>query len=379
MNANPELVPTDLKICVFLPSLAGGGAERVMARLTNEFSHRGFEVDLVLAHADGPYLSDLSDKVNLIDLECSGVLSALPKLIKYLNKHEPNSLLTAMNHSNIVATVATIFSRSKVRLILSERLHFGAHLKRSHSLKEWIVKCLMHFLYRRADKIICVSKEIEHYLLSSLNLDKNKITTIYNPVVDQKLIEDSHAPNSHQWLQSKDLPVIVSAGRLNAQKNQTLLIDAFHQLIQTKKARLIIFGEGELRHQLEQQIKDLNLIDHVLLPGFESNLFSSFRKADLFVLSSDYEGLPGVLIQAMACGLPIVSTDCPTGPAEILEQGKWGELVPVGDRVALSNAIATALDKTSYPAVEERAQFFNVETATQQYLKELIPNHPSTL
>lgn len=369
----------EIHLSIFLPSLAGGGAERVMTILVNQLSQRGYNVNLILACARGSYLEDVHHDIEIIDLKAAGVTTALPDLVKYLNHSKPKTLLTAMNHCNVIASLATLLSKSKTRLVLSERLHFGAHLKQTNSLKEKIVKILMHWLYPKADKVICVSKEIEKYLISNYKINPNKVITIYNPVVDLDLINASKKQIDHNWVTKKDIRLIVTAGRLNIQKNHALLLHAFKTVLESTNARLIIFGEGELRAELEQTARMLEIQDNVLLPGFEKNIFAYFNKADLFVLSSDYEGLPGVVIQAMACGLPIVSTDCPSGPAEILENGKWGKLVPTGDSDALAKAmIATLNTKSTQPDVKERAGFFSVKSAIDQYCNELYLNHQST-
>jgi glycosyltransferase involved in cell wall biosynthesis len=198
-------------------------------------------------------------------------------------------------------------------------------------------------------------------------LRNERLLTIYNPVVDERLLHLSHLPPAHPWLVAGDVPVVMAAGRLIAQKDFSTLLDAFAQLRRERHARLVIFGDGELREALLAQAQRLGIAQDVSLPGFEPNPFAAMRAARVFVLSSRFEGLPGVLIQAMACGTRVVSTDCPSGPREVLEDGRWGALVPVRDARAMATALVAAIDQRDGPDVRSRAARFSEARAIDSY------------
>ena len=230
------------------------------------------------------------------------------------------------------------------------------------------------YWYRSADAIHKVSRGVAVASAKELGLPLGRIQVVYNPVVTQQILEMSCANIDLPWLIKDGRKLIVAAGRHTKQKDFATLIRAF-ALVQSKtNARLVIMGEGELRSDLERIVAENSLQEVVSLPGFVVNPFAVMKQADLFVLSSAWEGLPNVLIQAMACGTPVVSTDCPSGPAEILESGKWGRLVPVGDIKAIAKAMLDTLTETDHPDVASRAAYFSVGRAADEYLRLLLPN-----
>jgi glycosyltransferase involved in cell wall biosynthesis len=231
----------------------------------------------------------------------------------------------------------------------------------------------MRWAYRQADAIIAVSEGVADDLANILNLPREGIDVVYNPVVTPGLEALAAAPIDHPWLAKGSPPVILAAGRLTAPKDYPTLLHAFAKVRTKHDYRLVILGEGELRPLLETMVDTLGIGDSVLLPGFAENPFAWMRRASLFVLSSAWEGLPNVLIQAMACGTPVVSTDCPSGPREILEGGKWGALVPVGDRDALAEEIISNLSSRNSIRAVSRAYHFGVDSAIRGYLKVMIP------
>ena len=359
------------KICLFLPSLRGGGAERVMLTLANGIAEKGYIVDLVLAKAEGPYLKDVSPKVNVIDLDASRMLLSLLPFAKYLKKEKPDSILSAMRHVNIIAFLAKSLSGSKARLVFSEHNNLSTSSSVNKSHKTILLKSLMSWAYKKADVIVAVSNGVADDLAEQINLPRPGIVTIYNPVVTSHLLELKEEPLNHPWIQN-DIPFIIGVGRLTAQKNFALLIDAFNQLQKKYDVNLVVLGEGELEEELKTQIEHLGLEDRVLMPGFVDNPYAWIKASKCFVLSSLHEGLPTVLIEAMACGTPVVSTDCPSGPFEILERGKWGKLVPVKNQDALVHAIAESLTSDiDTKSLEKRAKQFNTENSLIQYLEVL--------
>lgn len=359
------------RLAIFLPSLDGGGAERVMVMIANGIAARGFSVDLILANAKGPYISEVSDKVRIVDLQCSRILASLTKLSSYLRKERPVAMLSALRHANIIAVFARALSRIQTRLIISERNQVSAAFKPPMSFRLHIIKCLMRFAYARSDGIVAVSNGVAGDLAKYLKTGP-EIEVIYNPVCIDSLERLASADVRHPWLMPDQLPVILGVGRLEPQKDFSTLLKAFALVTQTHSARLMILGEGKLETQLKAEASALGIIHLVDFPGFVENPYVYMSHAGVFVLSSAWEGLPNVLIQAMACGTPVVSTDCPSGPEEILENGRWGRIVPVGDHERLAKAIIESLDDRNPPEVMERARDFNVQSAIDAYLKVLL-------
>jgi glycosyltransferase involved in cell wall biosynthesis len=362
---------TAAQVSIFLPSLAGGGAERSMGVIANGLAARGADVSLVLGTASGPFLADLLPAVRVVDLRSSSVISAIPGLVRHLRSTRPSALLSAMSHANVAASVAWRVAGSHPRLVLSERAHFSSVLRQHRSLRMRVTAQMMRLTYPMADRIVAVSRGVACDLVECIRIPPDRIETIYNPVVDQHVLNSAASVPSHRWLAHREAPVVLAVGRLIAQKDFPTLIRAFAILRRTIPLKLVILGEGELRPQLAALADSLGLADDVDLPGFDPNPFSAMRAADVFVLSSRFEGLPGVLIQAMACGVRVVSTDCPSGPREILESGRWGSLVPVADPPALADAIATALAQVDPPDVRTRAAMFSVDAAVDRYARAL--------
>ncbi len=361
------------QVALFLPSLRGGGAERVMVNLARGFAERKLKVDLVLTKAEGPYLGEMSDLVRIIDLKASRVFRSLPKLVRYLRKERPEALLSALDHANIVALWAKKIARVPTRVVVS--VHSTTSIASAHAqnLPGRLMPFLMHFFYPWADKVVAVSEDAADDLVKTAKLLREKIKVIYNPIVTPELFAKAEEPLDHPWFQPGEPPVILGVGRLTESKDFPTLIRAFALVRKGCPARLMILGEGEDRPKLEVLIEELGLREDVTLPGFVDNPYKYMKRARVFVLSSRWEGLPTVLIEAMALGTPVVSTDCPSGPREILEGGKWGRLVPVGDVEALAEAISKALDNPTFPegARERVIERFSLETAVDEYLKAL--------
>jgi glycosyltransferase involved in cell wall biosynthesis len=357
-------------IAIFLPSLRGGGAERVMLTLANAIAERGYRVDLVLAKAEGPHLNDIGHGVEIVDLDASRVFLSLPGLVRYLRRENPPVLLSAMSHANVIALLARRLSGKNIRTVVSERSTPSA--SRSTMWRAKLVSPLMRFMYPFADGITAVSFGVARDLAATIGIAIDRIDVIYNPVYTQRLITLSNDEVEHPWLLDPAVPVILSVGRFTLAKDYPTLIKAFEIIRKHREAKLIILGEGELRMTLERQIAQAGLSEDVYLPGFVENPYKWMRHATLFVLSSAWEGLPAVLIEAMACETPVVSTDCPNGPAEILENGKYGRLVPVGNYKALAGAIDKTLNEGGDLNVKRRAEEFSLQKAVDAYLKILL-------
>ena len=358
-------------VALFLPSLAGGGAERVMVTLANGFVARGLRVDLVLASAQGPYLGEVAAGVGVVDLHAHGVMASLPGLMRYLREERPQALLSAMNHANVVAIWARMLARFNTRVVVSERAVLEPELQRPTSLRARLLPLLMRSSYRHADGVVAVSADVARDLRDLIQLDASRISVIYNPVVDATLDERARAPLGHPWFAPGEPPVVLGVGRLSREKDFPTLLRAFARLSARRPARLVILGEGEQRPELEALARELGVARMVAMPGFVRNPLAYMSRSMVLVLSSRWEGLGNVLIEAMACGTPVVSTRCPGGVAEILEDGRWGRLVPAGDAEALADAMEAALDDPSPPDVRRRAADFGVDKAVDRYLEVL--------
>jgi glycosyltransferase involved in cell wall biosynthesis len=245
--------------------------------------------------------------------------------------------------------------------------------KSSHSvsLKEKIIRWAATLAYRRADFIIGISKGVAHEVVDALKVPGWKVRAIHNPAYSNQVSEADDSTGGFL----KEGIVILGVGRLVPQKDFSTLLRAFTRVRRIRQAHLIILGEGKERKKLKTLARKLGVQDDVSMPGFENNPFAYMRSASIFVLSSRWEGFGNVLIEAMACGTPVVATDCQSGPAEILEGGRWGRLVPVGDDQAMADAILQALEKpTDREALQERAREFSPERIVPQYLDVLVNN-----
>lgn len=343
------------KIAMFLPSLGGGGAEKSIVRLAVAFSRRGVPVDLVLGTADGPVRDDVPPAVRLVDLGSARVSTALPGLVRYLRRERPAVLFSAMYHANLVAILAHGLARSSARLIVSERQSFVALRNTERGIKERLMRGAMRLLYPRADAIITVSKALADELQEGLSLASAKIFPVYNPVVSAEMLALADQDPAHPWFK-EPIPVALAVGRLAPEKDFPTLLTAIAAIARRRQVRLIVLGEGKLRTQLEKLIGELGIADHVDLAGRHANPWSFMKRAAVFVLSSVSEGMPSVLVEAVAIGTPVVSTDCPTGPREILGEGS-PLLVPVGDATALAAAIEAELDSNSLQPLPDITPF----------------------
>lgn len=367
-------------IAIFLPTLNGGGAERVMVTLANAVAARGFKVDLVVAAAYGPYLKDVSPAVNLIDLRAGRVVKALLPLVRYLRRQRPVAMLSAIGHANVVALLARKLALVSLRVVVSERGFTSGEYSIAKGAAAHLTFTLIRLLYKEADGVCAVSNAAAKDLAVFIGLPLHRVQTLYNPFDLARIAQLAAQPLDHPWLANGQPPVIVAIGRMNEAKDFPVLIRAFAQLRKQRLARLIILGDGELRPELEALLSELGLCsDAVQMPGFVVNPYAWLARCSLYVLSSRREGLPGALIEAMACGTPVVSTNCLSGPDEILENGRWGRLVPVGDVNALTQAMAATLatPPAQLPDVRSRAADFEQERAVDGYLRLLgLPAWP---
>lgn len=363
----------DRPLCMFVPNVRGGGAERMMVNLANGFSERGERVDFVVACASGPYREEIGEHVEFVDLAVNRIVCSLLPLVRYLRRRNPYVLLVTLNYASIIAIVARWIAGTKTRVVVREASTFSQH--RATGIRRRVIVMLVRVLYPYADKVVAVSHGVADDLGRSTGIPRDTITVLPNPVVTKNIDAMGQAPVHHAWLaKDADVPVILAVGSLREAKDYPTLLRAFAEITTVVDARLIILGEGALRSDLQALLVELGIEERVSMPGFVENPFAYMTRASLFVLSSRREGLPGSLIQAMACGCPVISTDCPSGPREILDGGRYGRLLPVGDSESMAKAIIQSLDMP-FPdksCLKQRAAIYSADNSVDQYLRVLL-------
>jgi glycosyltransferase involved in cell wall biosynthesis len=361
------------KIAFFLPSLAGGGAEKIALNLARSLSERGFDIDIVLGDASGEYLQHVPASIRVVGLGKSRPFLAIPALIKYLRAEQPAVLFSTIINANIAALLAQLLSGITIRCVIREASTLSVDLDHSSVFNRFLIPRLVFWIYPRAHAIIVPSHGVADDFAKVTGLPRESIQVIYNPVVTKTLLDQAQQPIDHPWLQTAETPVIIGMGRLTRQKDFETLIRAFARVKRELPARLILLGEGEDREELEDLCQNLGIENDVDFRGFASNPYAFLSHAALFVLSSRWEGLPGALIEALACGTKVISTDCPSGPREILGNGIYGQLVPVGDNSAMAEAMLKALSGTYIAATPtERIGLFEAESNIDRYLELLV-------
>lgn len=356
-----------MHVSLFLADLGGGGAERMMVHLAAGLASRGVRVDLVLARAIGPFLSDVPSTVRVVDLGKPSVSSSIPALAKYLRRERPDVFVATLRYVSAAASIAHALARSDARFFVREASTPSKRQRRS--AKARLVGRLMRWTYARAEAVLAVSEGVARDLVRTEGLAAEKVVTVYNPVVTSDITELAQVDPQHSWFTTGGPPVVLGAGSLRPEKDFATLIAAFEILRATMPARLVILGEGPQRAELERRIRESVHADDIDLPGFVRNPYAFMARASVFALSSVVEGLPGVLIQAMACGCPVVSTDCPSGPSEVLDGGRHGRLVAVGDAEALASAIVDTLrSPPDATALRSRADAFAADRVVAAHL-----------
>lgn len=356
-------------VAIILHDLRMGGAERVMLQLAEALSKDGVPVELILAHAEGALLSKVPENVRIVDLNVNNPLTMLVKVIQYLRVNKPKALISPFEVTSLVAVLAKFLSRTSTRIVV--RLSVALSKHKRVWFKKLLERIAVSLFYRFADAIIAVSHGVANDFSLYTGISVNRIIVIYNPIISEQFMRDKDEALDQPLLNNDHLPTILGVGRLTEQKDFHTLINAFALVEKKRPTRLIILGEGEERKTLEAMARQLNIQDSVHFPGIVLNPMAFMKKASVFVLSSRWEGLPGALIQALACGCPVVSTDCPSGPAEILDKGKYGYLVPVGNVEAMTSAIEAVLNgKYRFPP-ESWLDQYKTDVVIGQYKKVL--------
>lgn len=359
------------RVAFFLPSLAGGGGERVMLEIARHFVQHGFVVDVVITRRGGPLWESVPEHVRLINFQSWKTPTCLPKLIRYIRRERPAVLISAVELGNLTALLAKRFFTRRLRLIVSQHTHFTAMYQHCGFMLRVALR-LTALLLPAADTIVAVSSGVAEDLYRWLpRMTAGRVRIIPNPVVTPALVEQARLPVEHSWFDDPRTPVVLTVGRLVIRyKDQPTLLKAFAEILKSRSAKLIVLGEGPDKAGLMDLAHQLGIQRSVDFVGFQPNPFAYMARAQIFVLSSLFEGLPTALIEAMACGVPVVATDCPGGLREILEGGKWGRLVPVGDWRLLARGILDTLDNP-VPAdyLTARANHYSSTASGDRYVE----------
>lgn len=367
-----------ISVAFFLPSLEPGGTERNVVNLVNTIDRGVYDVSLVLGKMEGDFLRQVNKDIPIININAPYSLGLFFALVAYLKKNKPDILVSAFPRINIICIIATMYARTGAKIIITEHSVFSllpviAKTFWRRTFARFCMPLLAKLVYPHADAIICVSKGIAKDLVDILNGSK-KISVIYNPVVSQKIYQLAEEPLTHQWFFNSDIPVILAAGRLVACKDYPTLLRSFALVVEKKPSRLVVLGRGPEQEKLRTLAKSLDIDDQVAFLGFQENPYKYMKGSSIFVASSLQEGFGNAIIEAMACGIPVVSTDCPTGPAEIIQHGVNGMLVAMEDPKALAETILDVLNNNELriklsSAGRQRAGDFSVENSVLQYEK----------
>ena len=398
------------RISFLLDNLTGGGAEKVILNLASGFTKLGHPVDILVCKMEGVLCNRIPAGVNLVPLEASspnlGFLCAMradpaafraiagmftkrkpfrfiPPIAAHLKVGRPAVLVSALPKSNINAVLAKYYSGTPTRVVVGAHINMSTQDTECYSSgksKLRYMRPLLQRCYRRADAVVAVSEGVAKDIAKYLGLHRAHITAIYNPIETREIEALSHEPLKHRWFREETVPIVLGVGRFVDQKDFPLLLRAFARLRQNRPARLVLLGgdessaeQREHKQQLISLASQLGVQEDLDMPGFKINPYPFLRKASVFVLSSRYEGFGNVLVEALLCGCPVVSTNCPSGPAEILADGRYGMLVPVGDEHSLAEAIGETLDNPrDMAALRARGEEFSIENAVERYCKVLL-------
>jgi len=390
------------RVAFLLPSLAGGGAARVALNLADEMLRRDLGVDLVVCRDAGPYRDQLPAGIEvhvlrrgsrlrarrlalaasggnwralarpvLLALRDTPPLPFLPDLSDWLRRARPDALIAGKTHTNLVALWAARLARSPTRLLVTQHSVLSREIA-SPKGRRWrwrFVAPLVAATYPSADAIVAVSDAVADDLCRTTGLARERITTIYNPVSIDAAQALAREPIDHPWLAPGQPPVVLGVGRLRPSKDFATLLRAFARLRAQRSVRLVLLGDGEQRSALEALARELRIAEDVALPGFVDNPFAWMARAAVLALTSRYEALGNVLIEALAVGCPVVGSLCPGGPRELLADGRYGLLAQPGDDAGFADALASTLDQPlPRETLEGRAAEFATAHAVDRYL-----------
>ncbi len=360
------------KVSILISFSGKGGVERMVAHLCQGFLSHGHAVDLLLIKARGPHLAAIPKEVNVIKLGPSHALLCLLPLIRYLRRQRPPALLVTKHRAKSVALLARMLAGVDTRIVLRVSTQVSRALNGRGWLHRMAYGLPLRWLYPRADAIVAVSDGVAQDIAEVAGVLPERVRVIPNPVIVPGMAEKAARPVAHPWFSEKTLPIVLGVGRLVREKDFATLVRAFAEVRSQKACRLVIVGEGQERAALERLTEELRIRDSTSLPGFVANPYAYLARADVFVLSSLYEGSPNALTEAMALGTPVVATDCRSGPKEITQDGRYGILVPVQDHQAMAAAILEALAAPPDRAILRAAVAdYTAEVSAYQFLQAL--------
>jgi glycosyltransferase involved in cell wall biosynthesis len=350
-------------VALVMADFWGGGAERMMVRLAQALLEAGRDVELVVCVARGEFTEQAhAAGIPIVELGRPGVAAALPALVGYLRRRRPRTVLVTLHHVSVMVALAWRLAGVPARLVVRQANNPASYP--AAGLKDRLAIEALRWILPMADGVMVGSQGLARDLAAWARVDRVRVHVVANPIVDRSLVTLSEEPVDHPFFFAPGAPIVLTAGRLIAPKDFMTLLEAMEIVLRERPMRLVILGEGRDRPALERFVQDHGLQEAVSMPGFVQNPFAYMRRADVFVLSSASEGLPGVLVQAMACGCPVVSTDCPSGPREVLDDGRFGRLVPVGDAAAMADAIISTLDApVASDRLRARAAEYSVDRA----------------
>ncbi|MFL5253393.1 MAG: glycosyltransferase [Rhodopila sp.] len=363
-------VSRQLSAVIYFHDLSPGGVERQSLVLARELSERDVEVTVVVHQMHGELIPLLPQGIPVVNLDGGRTLQDVPRLRRYLLAERPSIFLANVDHNNIAAAMAKAVSGSTTKLIICQHNSLSASYHATVNWKHRVVPWFYGALAPYIDHAVGVSEGISGELVRQVGLPPRKVSTIFNAVIGDDFADRASEPVQHPWLVNKDRPVFVTAGRLVEMKDQRTMLRAFAIHLQAPKARLMILGSGPMLEDLHALAASLGIAEHVAFVGFVPNPLPYMRVADAFVLSSRSEGFGNVLVEAMGCGTPVISTNCPHGPADILAHGRYGILVPPQDPEALAPAFSQAIaqaDRWPQDVLRQRAADFSYTACADAY------------
>lgn len=363
------------KLALFIHKIDTYGVGRVVLNLAQEFAALEWHVDLVVSEDSGEHRAILSECIRIIVLKTpraasSPSLKGVLELSQYLKLEKPKAVISFLHYNNEIAILAKYLSREPVKVIVTDHSVLSKTTATAIKKTRKLIPFIARFLYPFADGIVTVSQAVKDDLAKLLKLQDHRIQVIYNPIIDHSIVQRSLEDVEHSWFTAKDRSIILAVGRLAPEKDLPTLIHAFARVRQTQPARLVILGDGlkeSYKDSLTQLVAQLGLTDDVLFQGLVKNPYAYMAKSDVLVVSSLWEGLSNVVIEAMALHLPVVASSC-GGPAELLAHGKYGTLVPVGNPLAMAEAIAATLSQRNLPVSQEWLVQFTSSIVASQYL-----------
>lgn len=361
------------RLAVVIAFTGDGGVEHMVTHLLHGFVAAGAAVDLITLKSRGGHRQRIPAGVRVHDLDAGTSLAAIPALIRYLRRERPRAVLVAKDRASRAVLIARALARVDTRVVLRMGMHLSGSLAGKSGLRRWSRYLPVRWLYPRADAIITVADAVADDLAAIGRIPRERFHVIRNPTIPSDVAQRAGEPVDHPWL-GGPTPVIMGVGRFTQQKDFATLLRAFARLREQRPARLILLGDGPERGALVQLGRQLGIGDDLDLPGFQANPWPWLARAGLFVLSSRWEGAPNALVEAMAVGTPVVATDCPSGPAEILDGGGIAPLVPVADPESLAAAMGRVLDAPPAPETLHAAVAdYHLAVSTRHYLDVLEP------